>query len=309
MRGIRQEYKGARGATLALDGFNIDVLPGQAVAILGPSGCGKSTSLLIAAGLMQASEGSALVDGVPVLKPRLSTALILQDFGLMPWKTVEQNAGLGLQVRRMPAAQRKQRVAQALAKVGLSDFAKAYPAELSGGMRQRLAMARALTCDLDLLLMDEPLSALDALLREDMQNMLKATWREQRYAQVLVTHSIEEAVFLGQRVFVMSGRPGHVLYTLENPEMEDEHWRDNPLFFERCRVLRDVLRGGAVHVGEGDQVVATEAGSGVAPAASGAGFAAEADMPEVGAGACAAAAGGAAGACSQITSAQGGCHA
>lgn len=270
MRGICQEYKGARGATLALDEFNMDVMPGQAVAILGPSGCGKSTSLLIAAGLIKASKGSALVDGVPVLKPRLSTALILQDFGLMPWKTVEQNAGLGLQVRRMPSAQRKQRVAKALAKVGLSDFAKAYPAELSGGMRQRLAMARALTCDLDLLLMDEPLSALDALLREDMQNMLKATWREQRYAQVLVTHSIEEAVFLGQRVFVMSGRPGHVLYTLENHEMQDEHWRDNPLFFERCRVLRDVLRGNGVQFGEDSQAsVAVSGVSAAACAASG----------------------------------------
>ena len=104
-------------------------------------------------------------------------------------------------------------------------------------------MARALTCDIDLLLMDEPLSALDALLREEMQNMLKACWKDQRYAQVLVTHSIEEAVFLGQRVYVMSPRPGKVVHVLENLEMEQDGWRDDPLFFERCRSLRDVLHG------------------------------------------------------------------
>ncbi len=117
-----------------------------------------------------------------------------------------------------------------------------YPHELSGGMRQRLAMARALTCDADLLLMDEPLSALDALLREEMQDMLKRCWCEQGYAQVLVTHSIEEAVYLGQRIVVMSPRPGRVVHVLENAEMQQENWRDADLFFERCRALREMLR-------------------------------------------------------------------
>ena len=130
----------------------------------------------------------------------------------------------------------------ALEQVGLADFADAFPAELSGGMRQRLAMARALTCDADLLLMDEPLSALDALLREEMQDMLKRCWREQGYAQVLVTHSIEEAVYLGQRIVVMSPRPGRVVHVLENAEMQQENWRDADLFFERCRTLREMLR-------------------------------------------------------------------
>ena len=109
-------------------------------------------------------------------------------------------------------------------------------------MRQRLAMARALTCDADLLLMDEPLSALDALLREEMQDTLKRCWREQGYAQVLVTHSIEEAVYLGQRIVVMSPRPGRVVHVLENAEMQQENWRDADLFFERCRALREMLR-------------------------------------------------------------------
>lgn len=243
LQGVSQVYEGARGETCALQNMDIDVAPGEAVAILGPSGCGKSTSLLIAAGLRMPTHGAAFVDGTRVAGPRLNTALILQDFGLLPWKTVAENAGLGLQIRKMPKRERAERVARALEQVGLADFADAFPAELSGGMRQRLAMARALTCDADLLLMDEPLSALDALLREEMQDMLKRCWREQGYAQVLVTHSIEEAVYLGQRIVVMSPRPGRVVHVLENAEMRQENWRDADLFFERCRTLREMLRG------------------------------------------------------------------
>ena len=221
LRGVCQRYRGSRGETLALDGFDLRVAAHESVAILGPSGC-----------------------GAPLAGPRKESALILQDFGLMPWKTVEQNAALGLQVRRMPKRERIARAHEALRRVGLEEFAQAYPAELSGGMRQRLAMARALACDIDLLLMDEPLSALDALLREEMQNMLKRCWREAGYAQVLVTHSIEEAVFLGQRVVVMTPRPGRVAAVVDNAEMTADDWRETPLFFERCRMLRDILRDG-----------------------------------------------------------------
>lgn len=244
LRDVGVTYEGARGTTRALEGFHLSVEEGQAVAVLGPSGCGKSTGLLVACGLLSPTQGCALIDGAPIAKPRLETALILQDFGLLPWKTVEQNAGLAAQIRHLPAAERKRRVEEALARVGLADFAESYPSELSGGMRQRLAMARALSCDIDLLLMDEPLSALDALLREEMQDMLKRCWQDQGYAQVLVTHSIEEAVYLGQRIVVVSPRPGHVVFELENGEMERADWRDDPLFFERCRLLRDRLRKG-----------------------------------------------------------------
>lgn len=243
--GVHQVYDGTRGATNALGPFDLKIHSGEAVAVLGPSGCGKSTSLLLASGLLRPTEGSVLVDGTAVSSPRLETGLILQDFGLMPWKTVEQNAGLGLQVRRIPRRERRERTKEALERVSLSEFAGAYPSELSGGMRQRLAMARVLACDIDLLLMDEPLSALDALLREEMQNMLKRTWRENGYAQVLVTHSIEEAVFLGQRVVVLSPRPGCIVRVLDNLEMDADDWRDDPLFFERCRMLRETLREGA----------------------------------------------------------------
>lgn len=254
MRGVRQTYAGVHGDVMALEDMNLSVAPGEAVAILGPSGCGKSTSLLLAAGLRKPSAGSILVDNEPVAGPRLKTSLILQDFGLMPWKTVEQNAGLGLQIRKVPKSERKYRVARALEQVGLQDFASSYPAELSGGMRQRLAMARALTCETDLLLMDEPLSALDALLREEMQDMLKRTWQAAGYAQVLVTHSIEEAVYLGERVFVMTPRPGRLAYTLDNPEMHADDWRSDPLFFERCRDLREVLTSSVAKAAESEAV-------------------------------------------------------
>lgn len=242
LRGVTQRYGGAQDETVALSGMDLRVEAGESVALLGPSGCGKSTSLLIACGLRRPSEGSVLVDGAPLREPRLETGLILQDFGLMPWKTVEQNAALGLQVRRVAKRERVRRAHEALRRVGLEAFAKAYPSELSGGMRQRLAMARVLACDIDLLLMDEPLSALDALLREEMQNMLKSCWREAGYAQVIVTHSIEEAVFLGQRIVVMAPRPGRVAAVLDNPEASCDGWRDAPLFFERCRAIRAVLR-------------------------------------------------------------------
>ena len=243
MRDVIKDYEGSRGHMRALDGFSLSLHPGASAAILGPSGCGKSTALRIASGLISATSGTVLADGEPVTGPRLTTSLILQDFGLLPWKTVEQNAGLGLQIRHMGKAERRERVAAALAQVGLSDFASSYPSELSGGMRQRLAMARALTCDTELLLMDEPLSALDALLREEMQVMLRSTWLRAGYAQVIVTHSVEEAVYLGQRILVLSPRPGRVVFQMDNPEMLDDDWRSNPLFFERCSVLRDVLHG------------------------------------------------------------------
>lgn len=278
---VSQVYDGARGKTQALGPLSLEVAAGESVAILGPSGCGKSTSLLIACGLLKPTQGAAFVDGAVVTRPRLETGLILQDFGLMPWKTVEQNAGLGLQVRRVPKRERRERVADALARVGLSDFAKAYPAELSGGMRQRLAMARALACDIDLLLMDEPLSALDALLREEMQNMLKRTWMESGYAQVLVTHSIEEAVFLGQRVVVMTPRPGRIAFTLYNSEMRADDWRDDPLFFERCRQLREVLRGSAAGKDANGSVVPDGSGDFGSTNASGALDASAASAEEV----------------------------
>ena len=225
----------------ALDGLSLQVDRGCSLAIIGPSGCGKSSLLRLVAGLMAPTRGRVEVGGALVTKARSSTALILQDYGLLPWKTVYKNAELGLKLRHVPAKERREKTLAALSQVGLEGFAHSYPQQLSGGMRQRLALARALALDIDLLLMDEPLSALDALLREELQDLLLGLWKKDGYTQVLVTHSIEEAVFLGRRIVVMAPRPGRVVATIENPGMGEESYRMSQDYFQKCREVRSVL--------------------------------------------------------------------
>lgn len=203
----------------------------------------------MAAGLMKPTSGSVSIDGAAITQPRQKAALILQDFGLLPWKTVRKNAELGLKVRGVSREQRATRALEALRLVGLEDFCDAYPGGLSGGMRQRLALARSIALDVDLLLMDEPLSALDALLREQMQDTLLELWRKEAYAQVLVTHSIEEAVYLGQRVYVLSPRPGHVVGIVDNPHMGQPDFRGSAQYYALCSQIRALLRD-AVMAGE-----------------------------------------------------------
>ena len=243
-------YEDGAEHVVACRDVSFTVQPGEAVALIGPSGCGKSTTLHMAAGLIAPSQGQVLVNGAAVLKPRQATAFIPQDLGLFPWKTVLQNAALGLTVRKEPKAQALQRARAALDQVGLGGFERAYPKELSGGMRQRLALARALAMDADLLLMDEPLSAIDALLRESLQDALLQLWFERRHTQMLVTHSIEEAVYLGQRIIVFSNRPGTVVADIPNPNMGDASWRDSAPFAERCSEVRQALAAGLETTGE-----------------------------------------------------------
>jgi len=241
-------YHGVDSDVVALAGADLTLSEGDSVALIGPSGCGKSTLLLAMAGLLAPTSGVLEVAGEPVSGPRLRTSLILQDFGLLPWKTVRDNAELGLRIRRYPASERRSRAAEALEKVGLTDYLNLYPSELSGGMRQRLALARALSLDADLLLMDEPLSALDALTREDLQDLLLALWLDRKHTSVLVTHSIEEAVYLGQTVLVMSQRPGRVAAMVDNPGMGTESYRQTEAFYAKCAELRSLLAAeGALH--------------------------------------------------------------
>ncbi len=238
---VSVEFDDGAERLLACRDVSFTVEPGQAIALIGPSGCGKSTTLRMASGLLRPSEGEVRVNGAPVDKPRQSTALIPQDLGLFPWKTVLQNAALGLAIRRVPKAEIQSRVYAALDQVGLAGFERAYPKELSGGMRQRLALARALAMDADLLLMDEPLSAIDALLRESLQDTLLELWQTRRHTQMLVTHSIEEAVYLGQRILVFSNRPGTVIADMANSQMGSPAWRDSAAFAEKCHEVRQVL--------------------------------------------------------------------
>lgn len=250
---VGHTYEGVGRSVEALADLTLSVADGEPISVIGPSGCGKSTMLLLASGLLAPTRGRVEVGGAIPEGPRQRTALILQDFGLFPWKTVLHNAALGLEIRRLDTQEVRERALASLEQVGLADFADAYPGELSGGMRQRLGVARALALDADLLLMDEPLSALDALTREDLQDLLLELWRERGHTSVLVTHSIEEAVYLGRRIVVLSPRPGRVAEIVDNPAMGERGYRDHESFYRTCIHVRRILaEEGAVGVTDGE---------------------------------------------------------
>ena len=236
-------YRGENDSVVALDDVSLSVAPGESVAIIGSSGCGKSSTLHMLAGILKPTSGSVSIGGSPVDEPRRTTAFIPQGLGVLPWKTVAQNAALGLTIQKAGARESRERALEALREVDLVDFADAFPKELSGGMRQRLALARAIAMDADLLLMDEPLSAVDALLRESLQGMLLDLWKRRSQTQILVTHSIDEAVFLGQRIFVMTSRPGTVAAVVENSSMGEQGFRDSDAFAKTCVKVRAALFG------------------------------------------------------------------
>ncbi|PKM82722.1 MAG: ABC transporter ATP-binding protein [Firmicutes bacterium HGW-Firmicutes-14] len=225
----------------ALANVNLKARRGERVSIIGPSGCGKSSLLFILAGLIRPSSGNVLIDSCEPDSRRTDTALILQDYGLFPWKTVVENASLGLEIRGLGKREQSDIVIPILEKLGLSEFSTAYPAQLSGGQRQRVAIARSLAFKPSLLLMDEPLSSLDALTRETLQQFILEIWREHNLTLVLVTHSIEEAVFLGSTIAVMSERPGTIIETIVNPLAGTPGYRQRPEFHKVCSRLRSLL--------------------------------------------------------------------
>ena len=211
VRRITQRYRtGRRGDLLALDRVDLQARRGEFVSIVGPSGCGKSTLLYIVAGLLQASDGEVLVDGKPIDGPDPDRGLVLQNSSIFPWRTVEENVAFGPQMAGVPEGERRARVAHYLDMVGLSKFASFYPRELSGGMKQRIAIAQMLACGPSVFLMDEPFGALDSLSREVLQDQLLQLWERDRKTVLFVTHSIDEAVLLSDRVVIMSPLPGRV---------------------------------------------------------------------------------------------------
>lgn len=242
LKDVTLQYDDGKASVVALRDLDLCVSGGQSISIIGPSGCGKSSMLSMICGLIEPTSGSVTVDGKIIDSVRQKTAYIPQDFGLLPWKNALENAELGLKIRRIPKAERRRIARSSLDSVGLSGFEDAYPNDLSGGMKQRLALARSLTIDADLLLMDEPLSALDALMRESIQDMLLTLWMERKYTQIIVTHSIEEAVFLGERICVMSSRPGSIKTIVDNPFMGTREFRDTSTFYDLCNLLRSCLK-------------------------------------------------------------------
>ena len=205
LNGLSKRYPNGH---LALAGLDLRVAAGEILAIVGGSGCGKSTLLRLVSGLDTPSSGSALLDGTPLLEPRPEVGMVFQEPRLMPWLSIDDNVGFG--IRHLPAEERRTRIREALARVGLAGYAGHWPRELSGGQAQRVALARALVGRPKVLLLDEPFSALDALTRSDLQDHLIALWQYDRPTMILVTHDIEEALVLADRIVVMQPNPGRI---------------------------------------------------------------------------------------------------
>jgi len=212
--GLRKEYVSGQGRVLALDDVSLRISPGEFVCIVGPSGCGKSTLLRILAGLDTQSSGTMRIEAPGWA---VENAMVFQESGLFPWMNVETNVGFGLMTRGVPSAEAAARVEAALKLVGLTKFRKHYPHQLSGGMRQRSAIARAFVTDPGVLLMDEPFAALDAQNRVILQAELVRIWEQTRKTVVYITHSIDEALLLGDRTVVMTAQPGRIKQVMDVP--------------------------------------------------------------------------------------------
>ncbi len=240
VRRLAKSYATARGRVNALEDIDFAVAEGEFVAILGPSGCGKSTLLKILAGLLPASGGEARLRGAAITGPRRDIGVVFQSPVLFPWRSVLQNVLLPADVQRLGRQEHERIALELLSLVGLGGFEHRYPWELSGGMQQRVAMVRALVHDPAMLLMDEPFGALDAMTREQMNLELQRIWLERRKTVVFITHSIPEAVFLADRVLVMTPRPGRIaeIVRVEMPRPRALDLMNTPEFGEHVRRIR-----------------------------------------------------------------------
>ena len=212
VRNVSKRYKSRDGKKdfTALNHINFQMKEEEFVCLLGPSGCGKSTLLKLLSGLERADEGEIYIDGSPVKGPGNDIGMVFQDYALFPWLTVEKNIGIGLTVRRVSKKVLKEKTDWAVELVGLKEFRNYYPYQLSGGMKQRVAIARALVLDCKILLMDEPFGALDAFTRMNLQDDLIRLWQKQKFSTIFVTHDVDEAVYLADRVIVMTPSPGEI---------------------------------------------------------------------------------------------------
>jgi NitT/TauT family transport system ATP-binding protein len=240
----RFPVRGKPEGILALDGINLHVHPGEFVLLLGPSGCGKSTLLNVIAGFLKPTEGHVFHEGQEVMRPDRRRTVVFQDYALFPWMTVQKNVEFGLKTQGMPAKERAELAKHFIDLVHLSGFEDRFPHEISGGMKQRAAIARALAPNPDILLMDEPFGALDAQTRVLLQEEVARISAETKKTVLFVTHSIEEAVFLGDRIVVMSARPGRIRaeYTVPIDRPRTPETRSLPAFVTLAQDLWHTLK-------------------------------------------------------------------
>ena len=235
IKAVEKIYEGRNGKTVALNGVNLDIYDNEFICVVGPSGCGKSTLLNIIAGLHDATSGEVLVDGVKVEGTGVDRGVVFQQYALFPWLTVKKNVMFGLNLKKDLTPQQREEIAMKYIKmVGLEKFADSYPKELSGGMKQRVAIARAYAVNPSLLLMDEPFGALDAQTRTQLQTELLKTWEEEKKTCFFITHDVEEAILLANKVIVMSARPGRIkeVIDIDIPYPRDQESKMLPRFTE-----------------------------------------------------------------------------
>jgi len=243
-QGISKTFMRHGQGVVALEDFDLSIAEGEFVSIVGPSGCGKSTFLHIVGGFEPRTRGSITLAGKPVSRPGPDRGMLFQDYALFPWRTVLSNVTWALEVKGMPKAQREQLARKYIDMVGLSKFESAYPAELSGGMKQRVALARTLVYEPQILLMDEPFGALDAQTRELMQEELTDIWQGFQRTVLFVTHDIEEALYLSDRVIVFTARPGRIKADIrvDLPRPRHAGVRKTPEFMNYHTQIWDMLR-------------------------------------------------------------------
>ncbi len=243
VRDLTKIYSGSNGDVTAVSDVNLDVADSEFVMIVGPSGCGKSTLINMIGGLETPSSGQILLDGKQVSGPGVDRGMVFQGYSLFPWLTVQKNIEFGLKMKKVPAKERAERARQYIDMVGLNGFENALPKQLSGGMKQRVAIARTLANEPEVLLMDEPFGALDAQTRMVMQELLSGISLKTGTTILFITHDIDEAVLLGQRVYVMSRRPGTIKETLKVglPEKRSHDCLVMPEFLETKKLIMDML--------------------------------------------------------------------
>ncbi|MDD4601338.1 Vitamin B12 import ATP-binding protein BtuD [bioreactor metagenome] len=235
-------YQSLEDCYAALDNINLELEAGETCAIIGPSGCGKSTLLKVLAGIITNFDGTVEINDQPIRPSKQRIGFIPQNYGLLPWKNVDENIRLGAKIKGLSSASGTEDIALLLEELGLKGLERRYPGELSGGQQQRVALARAFLLKPDLLLMDEPFSALDAMTREEIQDVFLAVWREHAVSTILVTHHVEEAVYLGRKIVILSVSPGTVSTIIDNPLFGVEDVRNHEDFFQLCRQLRKKIK-------------------------------------------------------------------